>query len=78
MQHMPKRVANGDAIRSIRELAGFSQSAFAVKIGITRQALAKIEAGGGTDPRNVKRAAEVLGVPITALYADAEAEAVAS
>jgi transcriptional regulator with XRE-family HTH domain len=64
---MPKKVANGEAIRSIRELAGFSQMAFAEAIGVSRPALAKVEAGGGMRPRNLKRAAEVLGVPITSL-----------
>lgn len=74
---MARNVANGEAIRDIRELAGFSQTAFAAELGITRQALAKIEAGGGTRPANIKRAAEILRVPITALLTDADDDQVA-
>lgn len=70
---MARNIANGEAIRDIRELAGFSQTAFAAELGITRQALAKIEAGGGTRPANIKRAAEILRVPVTALLMDGDA-----
>lgn len=64
---MAKRVASGAAIKSIRELAGLSQVALARQIGISTAALCQIEAGGGMKPANLKRAAEVLGVPITAI-----------
>ena|SRR5215813_9272970 len=65
---MPRKVVNGDAIRSIRELAGYSKEALAAQIGISRQALAKIEDGdNGMAPRNLKRAAEALTVPIPSL-----------
>jgi len=64
---MSRKVANPDAIRSIREHAGFTAAQFAAEVGVSRQAMAITEAGGGMTPRNLKRAAAVLGVPLTAL-----------
>lgn len=77
---MSRKVANGTAIRDIRVLAGFSQTRFAAEIGISRQALNFVESGtNGMRPENIKRAAEVLGVPITALLTEEdEPEPVAS
>ena len=77
---MSRKVANGTAIRDIRVLAGYSQRAFAAEIGISRQALNYIENGvNGMRPKNIKRAAEVLCVPITALLTEEdEPEPVAS
>jgi transcriptional regulator with XRE-family HTH domain len=76
---MPRRVANGAAIRSIRELAGLSQRALAEKIGISTGALSQVESGGGMKPENLKRTAGVLGVPITAITEiEQEPEGVAS
>lgn len=69
---MARNVVDGTALRSIRELAGFSQRALAKEIGISKSALSQIEAGGGMKPENVKRAAEILRVPITALLATAD------
>lgn len=64
---MARKIANPDAIRSIREHAGFSQATFAEQVGVSRQAVTLIEAGSGMTTRNLKRAAEVLGVPLTAI-----------
>jgi transcriptional regulator with XRE-family HTH domain len=69
---MPRKVVNGDAVRDIRELAGYTLDGLAAEVGITRQALTKIEAGdNGMMPRNIRRAARALTVPTPALTQDA-------
>src|SRR5215471_2819226 len=64
---MPKRVANGQGIKSIRDLHLLSQRELAERIGISTQALSQIESGGGMKLRNLRRAAEVLRVPVTSI-----------
>ena len=72
---MPKRVANGPAIRDIRELAGMTQEHLAREIGISNAALSQIETGGGMKPANIKRAAGILGVPVPSLTVTAHTPA---
>ena len=64
---MSRRVANGPEIRRIRELACITQQDLAGQIGIRAPSLWQIETGGGMHPRNIKRAAAALGVPVTAI-----------
>jgi len=76
---MGKRVVDGEALRSVRELAGMSQRALAQAIGISPAALSYVESGGGMKIENIKRAAVVLGVPITTISEiDGDPEPVAS
>ena len=76
---MGKRVVDGEALRSVRELAGMSQRALAQAIGISPAALSQIESGRGMKIENIKRAADVLGVPITSISEiEADPEPVAS
>ena len=76
---MGKRVVDGEALRGVRELAGMSQQSLAAAIGISKSALSQVESGGGMKIENIKRAADILGVPITSISEiDAEPEAVAS
>ena len=60
-------VANGPAIRRIRELAGWTQRDLARAAGLSPMALSLVEAGGGMRPRNLNRVAEILQMPVTAL-----------
>lgn len=64
---MGKRVANGEAIRRIRDLAGMTQRYLAEQVGISESAMSQIESGGGMKPANVRLAANALGVPVTSL-----------
>lgn len=68
---MGKRVANGEAIRRIRDLAGMTQRHLAEQVGVSESAISQVESGGGMKPGNVRRAAYVLGVPVTSLTVDA-------
>ncbi len=73
---MPRRwVANGAAIRSLREKDGYSQTAFAKAVGMDQANLARIE--GGTQfprPATMRRIADQLRVPIAAITRDANTE----
>lgn len=64
---MAKRVANGDAIRRIRELAGMTQRHLAEQVCVSESAISQIESGGGMKPGNLRLAAKALGVPVTSL-----------
>jgi len=56
-----------------------SQRALAQAIGISPAALSQIESGRGMKIENIKRAADVLGVPITSISEiEADPEPVAS
>lgn len=59
---------NPEALRGLRLKDGYSVAGFAREIGIVPSHLSNIEAGRrGCSPAIVKRMAEVLAVPISAL-----------
>lgn len=59
---------NPEALRALRIKDGYSVAAFAREIGIVPSHLSNVESGRrGLSPATTKRAAQVLGVPISAL-----------
>lgn len=52
----------GRKISSIRRLVGLSQSALGEKLGITKQAVSKLEQSEKIDDKRIKQVAGVLGV----------------
>ena len=52
----------GDRLRESREKKKLSQQELADKVGVSQQAIGKIESGVTQNPRNLKVIAEVLGV----------------
>lgn len=64
----PERVANGDAIREIRRLVGYSVTDLARRIERSRAYVSNIEAGRKQPaPETLRRIADVLGVPLSAI-----------
>ncbi len=62
------RKTNGAALRSIRKLAGIPQNKLAAQIGIRAATLSQVESGRyGLHPAKLRRAADILGVPINAI-----------
>jgi transcriptional regulator with XRE-family HTH domain len=61
------RKANGAAIRSIRRAVGLSQQTLAERIGVSAVAVSLVERGGGMRVENLRKAADVLGVPLDAI-----------
>lgn len=67
---------DAEAVQAIRFLAGWSPSRFATEIGITPSHLSNIESGRRqASPEVIKRMADVLGVPVTALVKPREVPA---
>lgn len=65
-----------DRIRITREKAGLSQQQLAEKVGVSQQAVAKIERGDTIQPRKIKQLALCLGVSVNWLqYGDVEENA---
>lgn len=61
---------NPAAFRTIRELAGFSQSELARRAGISQGHISQIEAGQKRPrPATLRRLADTLGVPLGSLLA---------
>jgi transcriptional regulator with XRE-family HTH domain len=59
---------NPEAVRALRMKDGWSLAAFARAVGVTPSHLSNIEAGRrGCSPGSLKRMAEVLVVPVSAL-----------
>lgn len=62
---------NGQAVRTFREMAGFSQSQFAQAIGIYQGYLARIENGDRNPSAPVaKKIADGLKIPMAAILAE--------
>lgn len=65
---MSKRLAQGPAIRAIRERSGLSVSAFAPKVGVTQGYMSNVELGHKTPTVEfLSRVARELGVPLDAV-----------
>lgn len=60
---------NGHAIRALRESRGWGLAAFAEAVGINKSSLSRIETDDkrGARPETVKKIADGLKVPITAI-----------
>lgn len=64
----PPPVANGAAIKAIRQARGWRTNAFARAIDISPSYLSNIEAGRkGALPETLDRIAAALGVPVAAI-----------
>jgi transcriptional regulator with XRE-family HTH domain len=64
---------NPVALRTIRQLSGFSQAELARRTGISQGHISQIEAGQKHPrPRTLRLLAEHLGVPLGSLLAPAE------
>ena len=62
------RKTNGDALRCIRELAGVKQKDLAAHLGIAAATMSQVESGRyGLHPAKLRKAADYLGVPLTAI-----------
>lgn len=62
---------NHEALRALRERSGYTVSAFATASGIDRSHLSNIEAGRRqASPDAIRKMAETLKVPVTALIVD--------
>lgn len=57
----------GRKISRIRELRGMKQDALAVELGISQQAISKIEQSEAVEEEILARVAKVLGVPVEAI-----------
>lgn len=65
---MRKRIANGTAIRALREATGLSGSAFAPRCGVSQGYMSHVERGQKQPSRAVLIAiAAQLGVPLDAI-----------
>lgn len=59
----------GNAIKEIRKKAGMTQGTLSEATGISQTSLSKIEASGTVpSEKNLKKIAEVLGVPPSLIY----------
>lgn len=66
---------NPIALRTIRELAGFSQAELARRTGISQGHISQIESGQKHPrPRTVRLLADHLGVPLGSLLAPARSD----
>lgn len=63
---MPRK-ANGAAIQAIRKGLGLSQQTLAERIGVSAVAVSLVERGGGMRDANLRKTADVLGVPLDAI-----------
>jgi transcriptional regulator with XRE-family HTH domain len=64
----PRLIANGDAIRAIRQAMGWRLTKFAAAIDISHSFLANIEAGRRqASADTLRRIADTLHVPLTAI-----------
>lgn len=62
------RRPNGAAIKSLREAIGITQKTLAERTGISQSAMSQVESGdSGLRPDNLRRVADVLGVPLDAI-----------
>jgi transcriptional regulator with XRE-family HTH domain len=67
---IPPMQINPDALRAIREKDGLSQEALAKAAGLTQPHISQIESGVRSPwPSTVKKLAEALRVPVSALTA---------
>lgn len=67
-----RRVANGEAIKALREALGWRTSRFAKAAGISSPYLSNIEGGvRHGSPEALTRIAATLGVPLAAITRDA-------
>lgn len=57
----------GRKISRIRELRGMKQDALAAELGISQQAISKIEQSENVDDEVLERVSKVLGVPVEAV-----------
>ncbi|WP_112436862.1 multiprotein-bridging factor 1 family protein [Rhizobium sp.] len=64
----PLTIDLGDAVRSARNVAGYSIEQVAVTCGLTEMEISKVEAGHEGDRRLVTRIAKALGIATTALF----------
>jgi transcriptional regulator with XRE-family HTH domain len=74
MRHSSILVVDGDAVRKLRDRAGWSTRAFAAIVGISEAFMGRIESGERQpSPAVRKRMAEALGVEVDAIagYPDA-------
>lgn len=69
------RVRFGRAVRRLRSRLGYSQEAFAAKIGVHRTFVGAVERGEtNISLANIARVAKGLGVTLTDLFAEVERE----
>jgi XRE family transcriptional regulator, regulator of sulfur utilization len=65
---------NRDALRAIRERSGLSKAALARQVGVDRTLISRLESGERpATPDVMKKLADGLHVPITALMGSGEA-----
>ena len=57
----------GERIETARKLAGFEQEDLAEKVGLTQQAISRIESGLTKNPRNLTAIAKALNVSVNFL-----------
>lgn len=67
MGTMPELFHIGKKIKKIRELKGVKQEALANELGISHQAVSKIEQSATIDEETLKKIAEILEVPVDAI-----------
>jgi transcriptional regulator with XRE-family HTH domain len=61
----PSIPTNGEAIRRIRQLAGWNLTPFAAHVGVNANYLSKLELGrGNASPAMLKKIADALGVKV--------------
>lgn len=64
----PRRVANGAAIRALREATGWKLTALAAAAGVSQPYLSNIEAGRKqATPHVLRKLADALCVPLAAI-----------
>lgn len=69
------RAALGGAVQRLRVAAGLSQDAFAVVAGVHRTYVGSVERGEvNVSLDNLERLARGLGVPLSVLFAEVEAD----
>lgn len=62
MSEMPELFHIGRKIRRLREIKGIKQEALATQLGITHQAISKMEQSASIDEEKLKLVADALGV----------------
>jgi transcriptional regulator with XRE-family HTH domain len=67
MNTMPDLFHIGKKIKKIREFKGIKQEVLASGLGITHQAVSKIEQSSTIDEETLKKIAEILDVPVDAI-----------
>jgi transcriptional regulator with XRE-family HTH domain len=72
---LPLRVRFGRAVRRMRSRQGYSQEAFAARIGVHRTFIGSVERGEtNISLANIARVAKGLGVTLAELFIEVERE----